>query len=159
MSVYEYTLVNAAGEVVPMAQFRGQVLIIVNVALLCGYTPQYRELQLLYEQYHDQGLEILAFPCDQFRNQEPFTAAQLQQVARVKFGATFPFFAKCHVNGAHELPLYTFLKGSRPGMLGFRGVRWNFEKFVVARDGRVVHRAVTDVPPLELEPLVRELLA
>ena len=163
MSLYEFTAKNTRGEEVSLAQYRGKVLLIVNTATGCGFTPQYRELEALYEKYQDKGLEILDFPCNQFGAQAPGTNEEIVSFCQLHFGVKFPQFAKCEVNGARALPLYTYLKEQK-GFAGFPeghpasellsgiaaqmdpdwasspDIKWNFTKFLVDREGRVVGR-------------------
>lgn len=131
---------------------------IVNVASLCGFTPQYSDLERLYQKYHQQGLEILAFPCNQFGGQEPQNERDIERFVRSKFGVTFPIFAKVLVNGDDTHPVYRYLKEKQRAPLGFKGVRWNFEKFIIDRQGYPVYRLITTVNPLDLEPIIKDLL-
>lgn len=133
-------------------------MLIVNVASLCGFTPQYSDLERLYRKYHDQGLEILAFPCNQFGGQEPQNNIELERFVRKKFGVTFPILSKGYVNGDDTHPIYSYLKEKQRAPLGFKGVRWNFEKFIIDREGQPVYRFPSSVNPLALEPLIEQLL-
>ncbi|GEQ66351.1 hypothetical protein JCM33374_g14 [Metschnikowia sp. JCM 33374] len=137
---------------------RNKVVLIVNVASLCGFTPQYNELQFLYEKYHQQGFEILAFPCNQFGSQEPYDDDHIQKYVQSHFNVSFPILSKVLVNGKREDPIFRYLKSEKAGTLGFRGVRWNFEKFLIDRDGIVVARYDTVTPPKSLEPVIVGLL-
>lgn len=137
---------------------RGKVVLIVNTASLCGFTPQYNELQALYEKFHKDGFEILAFPCNQFGSQEPLDDDHIQKYVQSHFQVTFPILSKVHVNGTKEDPIFSHLKQKQAGALGFRGLRWNFEKFLVNRNGEVVARYDTVTPPKSLEPVVADLL-
>ncbi|QWD21045.1 glutathione peroxidase [Polynucleobacter paneuropaeus] len=123
-----------------LQDYAGKVLLIVNVASRCGFTPQYRDLQNLYEENKAHGLEILGFPCNQFGAQEPGSADEIQNFCSTNYGVTFPMFEKVDVNGAAEHPLYAFLKEQAPGILGTTGIKWNFTKFLVSRDGQSVTR-------------------
>ena len=130
-----------------LADFRGKVLLIVNVASRCGFTPQYTGLEALQRRYAERGFAVLGFPCDQFGHQEPGDEAQIREFCSLTYDVTFPMFAKIEVNGAGAHPLYEHLKSSAPGVLGTEGIKWNFTKFLVDREGRVVRRyAPTDKP-------------
>ena len=130
-----------------LADYRGQVLLVVNVASRCGMTPQYTGLEALYRKYKDRGFAVLGFPCNQFGAQEPGTEAEIQSFCSTNYDVTFPMFAKIDVNGADAHPLYAYLKGEKPGLLGTEAIKWNFTKFLVGRDGKVVRRyAPTDKP-------------
>ncbi|KAG7192108.1 uncharacterized protein KQ657_002470 [Scheffersomyces spartinae] len=141
-----------------MAHFKTKVILVVNVALLCGYTPQYKELEALYEKYKQNGLEIIAFPCNQFGSQEPDDEKVIVQTCSIKYGVLFPIMKKVHVNGDDEDPIYTYLKLERRGHLGFSGVRWNFEKFLISKSGDVVARYLSNVTPMQIEPVIVRLL-
>jgi glutathione peroxidase len=123
-----------------LGEFRGRVLLVVNVASRCGYTPQYEGLEALYRRHRDRGFAVLGFPCDQFGNQEPGSEAEIQAFCSTRYDVTFPMFAKVDVNGDGAHPLWRLLKAERPGVLGSEAVKWNFTKFLVGRDGRVVRR-------------------
>ena len=157
MSIYDYTVKDISGNEVSMKQYEGKVLLIVNTATGCGFTPQYDGLQKLYETYKEQGFEILDFPCNQFGNQAPGTEAEIVTFCKGRFGVTFPQFAKICVNGADELPLYTYLK-SQKGGIGGKNIKWNFTKFLVDRAGNVVDRFAPTTTPEKLEEKIKELL-
>ena len=157
MSIYDYTVKDVSGNEVSMKQYEGKVLLIVNTATGCGFTPQYDGLQKLYEAYKEQGFEILDFPCNQFGNQAPGTEAEIVTFCKGRFGVTFPQFAKICVNGAEELPLYTYLK-SQKGGIGGKNIKWNFTKFLVDRAGNVVDRFAPTTTPEKLEEKIKELL-
>ena len=130
-----------------LASYSGQVLLIVNVASRCGFTPQYTGLEALYQKFRPQGFAVLGFPCDQFGHQEPGDEAEIRQFCSLNYSVTFPLFAKLEVNGAAAHPLYRLLKEARPGLLGTEAIKWNFTKFLVGRDGAVLQRyAPTDKP-------------
>jgi len=132
------------GKDVNLADYQGKVVLVVNVASKCGYTPQYKGLEALYEKYKDQGLVVLGFPCNQFRNQEPGDEQQIQQFCSQNYGVTFPLFAKIDVNGSHTAPFYKTLKEKAPT----KGeVKWNFEKFLIGKDGKIVGRYLSKVAP------------
>ncbi|MBQ7255297.1 MAG: glutathione peroxidase [Oscillospiraceae bacterium] len=157
MSIYDYTVKDISGNDVSMKQYEGKVLLIVNTATGCGFTPQYDGLQKLYEAYKEQGFEILDFPCNQFGNQAPGTEEEIVTFCKGRFGVTFPQFAKVCVNGADELPLYTYLK-SQKGGIGGKNIKWNFTKFLVDRAGNVVDRFAPTTTPEKLEEKIKELL-
>jgi glutathione peroxidase len=147
------------GSQTSLAQYKGNVLLIVNTASQCGFTPQYKGLQALYEKFAGQGLEILAFPCNQFGSQEPGDAATISSFCETSFGVTFPLFAKIDVNGAQADPLFDFLKSSAPGLLGTQAIKWNFTKFLVKRDGTVHDRYASATKPEDLSADIQTLLA
>ena len=141
-----------------LQDYAGKVLLIVNVASRCGFTPQYRDLQNLYEENKARGLEILGFPCNQFGAQEPGSAEEIQNFCSANYGVTFPMFEKVDVNGASEHPLYAFLKEKAPGILGTTGIKWNFTKFLVSKDGQSVERlASADGASKMAEAIKKEL--
>jgi glutathione peroxidase len=141
-----------------LQDYAGKVLLIVNVASRCGFTPQYRDLQNLYEENKAHGLEILGFPCNQFGAQEPGSADEIQNFCSTNYGVTFPMFEKVDVNGAAEHPLYAFLKEQAPGILGTTGIKWNFTKFLVSKDGQSVTRlASADGASKMAEAIKKEL--
>ncbi len=135
------------GEMIDLAEKLGKVLLVVNTASKCGFTPQYDGLEKLHKTYGEQGFEVLAFPCNQFGGQEPGTADEIESFCKVNFGLSFPLMAKIEVNGDNADPLYDWLKKEAPGLLGSKAVKWNFTKFLIGRDGKVVRRyAPTDKP-------------
>ncbi len=135
------------GELIDLADKAGKVLLVVNTASKCGFTPQYDGLEALWKQYGDRGFEVLAFPCNQFGAQEPGSAEEIDSFCKVNFGVSFPLMAKVDVNGAGADPLYDWLKKEAPGLLGTKSIKWNFTKFLIGRDGKVVRRyAPTDKP-------------
>ncbi len=144
--IYEFTAETLAGENVPLKAFQGQVLLIVNTASACGFTPQYRGLEALQQQFSPRGFAVLGFPCNQFGAQEPGDSRQIADFCESKYAITFPMFAKIEVNGSNEHPLYKYLKHEKSGLLG-PSIKWNFTKFLVDRTGKVVGRyAPTDRP-------------
>ncbi len=157
MSIYEFTMKTAAGEMRDLSAYKGKVLLIVNTATGCGFTPQYKGLEALYEKYQDRGFDILDFPCNQFGHQAPGTDAEITTFCQLNYQTSFPQFAKIEVNGANEAPLYTFLKKQRGGVLG-SAIKWNFTKFLVNREGKVVGRFAPTVEPEALERKIEELL-
>jgi glutathione peroxidase len=158
-TIYDFKVKTIDGQTVCLGAYRGQVLVIVNVASRCGFTPQYTELEALYQEYRGQGLAILGFPCNQFGHQEPGDEAEIKSFCSLNFGVTFPLFAKVDVNGPAADPLYQFLTRARRGLLGTRRIKWNFTKFLVDRQGTVVGRYSPLVKPARLESRIQTLLA
>jgi glutathione peroxidase len=156
--VHGFTVTTIEGQRRSLAHYRGKVLLIVNVASRCGFTPQYAGLEALYRRYRDRGFAVLGFPCDQFGHQEPGDEAEIRQFCSLNYDVTFPLFAKIEVNGPGADPLWAFLKKERPGLLGSGAIKWNFTKFLVGRDGEVLRRyAPADTPEQigrDLEPLL-----
>ena len=157
MSIYDYQVKDADGNEVSLKKYEGKVLLIVNTATGCGFTPQYEGLEHLYEKYRDRGFEILDFPCNQFGHQAPGTQGEIKEFCQLKYGASFPQFLKIEVNGEHEEPLYTYLKEQQKGTLGNK-IKWNFTKFLVDRKGNVVERFGSTTTPEKLEEQVKALL-
>ena len=155
---YTTQVTQIDGTETDLSAYSGQVLLIVNTASACGYTPQYRSLQALYQRFKDQGFSVLGFPCNQFGSQEPGTADEIQDFCEKKFSVTFPLFAKIDVNGPDTHPLYQQLKSAKPGLLGSQDIKWNFTKFLVSRDGQVQKRYGSQKDPNDLEPAVLEAL-
>ena len=155
---YTTQVTQIDGTETDLSAYSGQVLLIVNTASACGYTPQYRGLQALYQRFKDQGFAVLGFPCNQFGSQEPGTADEIQDFCEKKFSVTFPLFAKIDVNGPDTHPLYQQLKSAKPGLLGSQDIKWNFTKFLVSRDGQVQKRYGSQKDPNDLEPAVLEAL-
>ena len=146
-TIADFTAPLPSGQEVSLADRLGKVVLIVNTASKCGFTPQYAGLESLFQRYKDRGFEVLAFPCNQFGGQEPGTAEEIDSFCQVNFGLSFPLMGKVDVNGADAIPLYRWLKGEAPGVLGTEGIKWNFTKFLIGRDGKVVRRfAPTDKP-------------
>jgi glutathione peroxidase len=156
-SLYDLTAISLEGEVVPMRRFAGQVLLIVNTASACGFTPQYRGLEALYREFAPRGFAVLGFPCNQFGGQEPGTASDIAAFCTDKYDVTFPIFSKIDVNGAAAHPLYKFLKSEKSGLLG-SAIKWNFTKFLVDRSGRVVSRHAPTTKPDALKKEIEALL-
>ena len=157
MKIYDFKVRNAKGVEVPMTEYQGKVLLIVNTATGCGFTPQYEGLQKLYDKYRDRGLEILDFPCNQFGHQAPGTEEEIQEFCTLKYKTTFPLFSKIDVNGTNAAPLFTFLKNQKGGFLG-DDIKWNFTKFLVSRDGTVVKRYAPMTTPDKIEKDILKLL-
>ena len=146
-TAYDFSAVDIDGHDQALADYRGKVLLVVNVASKCGFTPQYAGLQKLWETYRDRGLVILGFPCDQFGHQEPGDEAEIRNFCSLTYDVDFPMFAKVDVNGGKAHPLWAWLKDQKSGLLGIGAIKWNFSKFLVGRDGRVIARyAPTDKP-------------
>lgn len=157
MNIYDFKVRSAKGEEVSMADYKGKVLLIVNTATGCGFTPQYEGLQKLYDKYKDKGLEILDFPCNQFGHQAPGTEEEIQEFCTLKYKTTFPLFAKVEVNGKNEEPLFRYLKSQEGGFLG-DDIKWNFTKFLVSREGTVVGRYAPITKPESIESDIQKLL-
>ena len=157
MNIYDFKVRNAKGAQVPMTEFKGKVLLIVNTATGCGFTPQYEGLQKLYDKYKERGLEILDFPCNQFGHQAPGTEEEIMECCTLKYKTTFPLFAKIDVNGKDAEPLYEFLKKQKGGFLG-NDIKWNFTKFLVSREGTVVERYAPVTKPEKIESDILKLL-
>lgn len=155
---YSLAPLDKAGKPFPFSQFKGKVVLIVNVASKCGFTPQYEALQALYLKYHDKGLEIVGFPCNQFGRQEPGTDEQIASFCSLKYGVSFPVLKKIDVNGDNADPVYKYLKSKKAGLLGFRGIKWNFEKFLVDKNGNVYERYASITNPASLEKEIEKLL-
>ena len=156
-SLYDFTANALSGEEVPIRRFEGEVLLIVNTASACGFTPQYRGLEALYREFAPRGFAVLGFPCNQFGSQEPGTASEIGAFCTGKYDVTFPMFAKVEVNGADAHPLYKFLKGEKSGLL-VSAIKWNFTKFLVDRSGRVVSRHAPTTTPDALKKEIEALL-
>jgi glutathione peroxidase len=156
--IYDFSVEDSNGSQQPLAQYQGKVMLVVNTASKCGFTPQYKELQALYEVWHKQGLEILAFPCNQFGGQEPGNAEQIDEFCKVNFGLSFPLMAKVEVNGPGAPPLYDWLKNEAPGLMGTRSIKWNFTKFLIDREGQVVRRYAPNDKPESIAKDIEKLL-
>ena len=157
MNIYDFKVRSAKGVEVPMTDFKGKVLLIVNTATGCGFTPQYEGLQKLYDKYKDKGLEILDFPCNQFGHQAPGTEEEIQEFCTLKYKTTFPLFAKVDVNGKDAEPLFIYLKKHKGGFLS-DDIKWNFTKFLVSRDGTVIERYAPVTKPEKIEADILKLL-
>lgn len=158
MKIDDLSVKSINGEMKPMSDYSGKVLLIVNVASKCGFTKQYSGLQSLYEQYAAKGLIVLGFPCDQFGHQEPGEDQEIERFCQTQFSVTFPMFSKIDVNGHHASPLYKWLKSSQPGLLGTEAIKWNFTKFLVGRDGQVIKRYAPMQSPESLVPDIETAL-
>jgi glutathione peroxidase len=159
VDVYEFTVRTIDGSEQSLAAYRQQVMLIVNVASKCGFTPQYAGLQALHHKLHERGFSVLGFPCDQFGQQEPGAEGEIKRFCTESYGVTFPMFAKIEVNGAHAHPLYQYLKQQQPGILGSQAIKWNFTKFLIDRQGVVLRRYGSVDKPESIEPDVVALLA
>jgi glutathione peroxidase len=158
-SIYEFTADNLAGKPVNLEQYRGKVLLIVNTASNCGFTPQYEGLEQVYQQFKDKGVEVLGFPCNQFGGQEPGGSEEIGAFCQKNYGVSFPMFSKIEVNGEHAHPLYKYLKSEKGGILGIDAIKWNFTKFLVNKDGSVYKRYAPQTPPKDLMADIEKLLA
>lgn len=158
-SVHDFRAKSLAGAPVDLAQYRGKVLLIVNTASRCGFTPQYQGLETLYRQFKDRGLEVLGFPCNQFGRQEPGSAGEIGAFCEKNYGVSFPLFAKIDVNGGDAHPLFRHLKQAAPGLMGTGVIKWNFTKFLVKKDGSVYKRYAPRTEPKELAADIEKLLA
>ena len=156
--LYDIPLTTLDGRATTLGEWRGRVLLVVNVASQCGFTPQYTGLEALWRRHRDAGLTVLGFPCDQFGHQEPGNADEIARFCSLSYDVTFPMFAKCDVNGPATHPLFAALKAAAPGVLGSTAVKWNFTKFVVDRAGRPVARHAPATPPEQLEGELVRLL-
>jgi len=157
MTIYDYKVKDSKGNIIRMKEYEGKVLLIVNTATGCGFTPQYEGLQDLYNRYKEQGFIILDFPCNQFGNQAPGTVNEIKDFCQIKYGVTFPMFSKIEVNGEHAEPLFTFLKSQQKGVLGSK-IKWNFTKFLVDRNGKVVERFSPTTEPEKIDTKIVSLL-
>ncbi|MGO9172282.1 MAG: glutathione peroxidase [Rhodomicrobium sp.] len=157
-TVYDFSAKSLSGEEIPLSQFQGKVLLIVNTASKCGFTPQYTGLENLHKKYSAQGFEVLGFPCNQFGSQEPGDADEIKSFCSLNYDVTFPMFGKVEVNGRNAHPLFKFLKHAKPGSLGFEAIKWNFTKFLVDRSGAVVERYSPMTKPEELQTSIEALL-
>ena len=157
MTVHDFTARTITGEEKPLSDYAGSVLLIVNTASKCGFTPQYGELQQLYDKYHEQGLVILGFPSNQFGGQEPGSEAEIQEFCQVNYGVTFPMFSKTEVKGPDAHPLFQYLTREAPGFFG-QAIKWNFTKFLVNRQGQVVQRFAPTTKPDQMEGEIEKVL-
>jgi glutathione peroxidase len=157
--VYDFAATTVDGKTQSLDAYRGQVLLIVNVASQCGFTPQYAELEDLFRHYQPQGFVVLGFPCNQFGHQEPGDESQIKSFCQLNYGVSFPLFAKIAVNGSHTHPLYAYLKSARRGLLGIRAIKWNFTKFLIDRRGIALHRYAPTARTSRIEADLVKLLA
>lgn len=157
-TAYDFDATSLDGKPRPLSEFKGKVLLVVNTASKCGFTPQYEGLEKLFQKYQARGLEVLGFPCNQFGAQEPGSREEIGAFCQKNYGVSFPMFEKIDVNGDTAHPLYQWLKASAPGVLGTEGIKWNFTKFLIDRSGKVVARFAPATKPDELEKDVAKLL-
>jgi glutathione peroxidase len=157
-TIHEFTATTLGGKEQSLAEYKGKVVLIVNTASKCGFTPQYAGLEALYEKYKDQGFVILGFPCNQFGAQEPGSEKEIEQFCQVNYGVKFPMFAKIDVNGSNAHPLYKFLTSEKPGILGIEAIKWNFTKFLVDKEGNPVKRYAPNTKPEDIAEDIEKLL-
>ena len=158
MSAYDFEAQTLDGKPAPLGDWRGKVLLIVNTASKCGFTPQYEGLEALYRKYRDRGLVVLGFPCNQFGAQEPGNAAEIANFCALTYDVSFPMMARIDVNGPKAHPLYAWLKGEKKGILGTEGIKWNFTKFLIDREGKVAGRYAPTATPQSLQSAVEALI-
>ena len=156
--IYEYSVKDKDDSEIKMGDYRGKTLLIVNTASKCGFTPQYDGLNELQKKYADQGFSVLAFPCNQFGKQEPGSNSEIQDFCSLNFDVSFPVLAKIDVNGENEEPLFGHLKSEKPGIMGSKGIKWNFTKFLVDKNGEVLKRFSSKTPPSEIEKEIESIL-
>ena len=159
MSIYDFSALDIQGNDRKLSEFSGKVVLIVNTASKCGFTPQYEGLEEMYKELHGQGLEILGFPCNQFGQQEKGSEEEIAGFCLKNYGVSFPMFSKIDVNGDDAHPLYSYLKKEASGILGSKGIKWNFTKFLVDQDGNVIKRYAPTTKPEEIAAKVRQLLS
>ncbi|MBC3811643.1 MULTISPECIES: glutathione peroxidase [Undibacterium] len=159
MSALDYTVTNLQGQAVDLKQYLGKVVLIVNTASKCGFTPQYKGLEAVYQQFKDKGVVVLGFPCNQFGHQEPGTADEIGSFCEKNYGVTFPLFEKIDVNGKNAHPLFQHLKSEAPGLLGIQAIKWNFTKFLIKQDGSVFKRYAPQTAPADIIQDVENLIA
>jgi glutathione peroxidase len=157
-NIYDYSVKNAEGLTVDMSQYKGKVVLVVNVASKCGFTPQYQGLESLYKEFKNSGLVILGFPCNQFGAQEPGNDSEIKQFCSLTYDVSFPIMSKINVNGSDAAPIYDFLKSSAPGFLGTEIIKWNFTKFLVGKDGKVIKRYAPNTEPKEITEDIKAAL-
>lgn len=159
MNIYQYSAQRIDGKEQSLADYQGQVLLIVNTASQCGFTPQFAGLEELYQRYQAQGFSVLGFPCNQFGGQDPDSNANIQQFCQVNYGVSFPMFAKIEVNGDNAHPLFQYLKSHATGLLGSEMIKWNFTKFLIAKDGTVFKRYAPTTKPEDISNDIEQLLS
>jgi glutathione peroxidase len=158
-SLHDFEVKDAQGQPFPLAQLKGNVVLVVNVASKCGFTPQYAGLEELFRQYRDRGFTVLGFPCNQFGGQEPGTENEIVQFCTTNYDVSFPMMSKIEVNGSKANPVYEFLKSSAPGVLGTELIKWNFTKFLISREGKVLGRYAPQTYPMDIAPAIEKALA
>lgn len=156
---YSFSVKTSNNETMPLEKYTGKVVLVVNVASKCGFTPQYDGLEKLYEKFKDKNFTILGFPCNQFGSQEPGSNEEIQSFCKMNYGVTFPVMAKIDVNGANADPLYTWLKDAAPGVLGTEMIKWNFTKFLVGKDGKVIKRYAPNAEPASIAEDIEKALS
>jgi glutathione peroxidase len=157
-NIYSFTVQDAQGKEVPLENYKNHPIVIINVASKCGFTPQYKGLEEIYQQFKDQGLVMLGFPCNQFGSQEPGSNSEIQEFCSLNYGVSFPVMAKVDVNGKNSAPLYDWLKASAPGILGTEMIKWNFTKFLVGKDGKVIKRFAPNDEPEKMIADIKKAL-
>ena len=157
-NIYNFSCKNLIGEEVSLSDYSGKALLIVNTASKCGFTPQYKGLQELYEEYSSEGFEVLGFPCNQFGSQEPGTEEEISEFCSINYNITFPIFSKIDVKGPSAEPLFRFLTSSKPGLLGTEKIKWNFTKFLIDQNGQTVKRYSPQTTPEQISSDVKDLL-
>ncbi|WP_333608824.1 glutathione peroxidase [Arsukibacterium sp.] len=157
-TIHQFSVSNAQGQPVSLTDYKGKVLLIVNTASACGFTPQYQELEQLYQRFKAKGLVVLAFPCNQFGAQEPGTDNEIQQFCQLNYGVSFPVMAKLQVNGPEASPLFAYLKDNARGLLKTRAIKWNFTKFLVNQQGEVVKRYAPRTKPASIASAIEDML-
>ena len=155
---HDFSVDDITGKPVDLDRYKGKVVLVVNTASKCGFTPQYKGLEALYRKYKDQGLEVLGFPCNQFGSQEPGSEQEIATFCETNYDVTFPMFRKVDVNGESAAPVYKFLKSAKPGLLGTEAIKWNFTKFLVDRSGKVIERFAPNDTPESIERNVAKAL-
>lgn len=157
-SIYDFSAKTITGEDKSIAEFKGKVILVVNTASKCGFTPQFKGLEALYEQYKDKGFMVLGFPCNQFLSQDPGSDAEISEFCELNYGVTFPMFAKIDVNGPDAHPIFKHLAEEAPGLLGSKAIKWNFTKFLVDQNGKVVQRYAPALAPEKIAKDIQDLL-
>lgn len=157
-SFFDFTVKDASTKSYDLAQHKGKVVLVVNVASKCGFTPQYKGLEALYQEHKDKGLVILGFPCNQFGSQEPGTNSEIQSFCEMNYGVTFPVLDKINVNGSDAADIYKHLKSEAPGILGTEAIKWNFTKFLIGRDGQVIERFAPNTDPADINESIKKAL-
>ena len=157
-TIADFSVKKSDGSDLDLSDKQGKVLLVVNTASKCGFTPQYDGLEALHQKFGDQGFEVLGFPCNQFGGQEPGSADEIEEFCKVNFGLTFPLMQKVEVNGDGASPLFDWMKGEAPGLMGSKNIKWNFTKFLIDRDGKVVKRYAPQDTPAKIEKDIAKLL-
>jgi glutathione peroxidase len=157
-SIYDFTVKDINGKEVSLSEYKDKVVLVVNVASKCGYTPQYEGLEKIYNQFKDKGFVILAFPCNQFGAQEPGTNNEIKEFCSANYKVTFPLFDKIDVNGDNASPLYQYLTSSKPGIMGTKAIKWNFTKFLIGKDGKAIERYGSSATPEQIAEDIKKIL-